>query len=189
VHPLTLGHWSDLETLFGPRGACAGCWCMWWRLPASEWGRQRGEGNRAGLRALAESETPPGLLAYVDGKVAGWVSLGPRERFPRLARSRVLKPVDDQPVWSIVCFYVANVYRRRGLTARLLAAAVAYAREHGAAIVEGYPVEPKQAEMPAVYAFTGLASAFRAAGFVEVARRSETRPIMRYVVAGDVPLH
>jgi len=182
VHPVTPERWGDLEALFGPRGACAGCWCMWWRVQAADWGRQRGVGNREGLRALVDSGEAPGLLAYVDDTPAGWVAVGPREAFPRLGRSRILKRVDDQPVWSVVCFFVAKSWRRRGVTEQLLDAAVAYAREHGATVVEGYPVEPKTAEMPAVYAFTGLASAFRKAGFVEVARRSQTRPIMRYML-------
>jgi GNAT superfamily N-acetyltransferase len=122
----------------------------------------------------------------VDGKPAGWVAVGPRETFPRLDRSRILKRFDDQPVWSVVCFFVAKSWRRRGVTEHLLDAAVAYAREHGATVVEGYPVEPKSAEMPAVYAFTGLASAFHKAGFTEVARRSATRPIMRLTIRAEV---
>jgi GNAT superfamily N-acetyltransferase len=185
IHPVTPERWTDLERLFGPRGACAGCWCMWWRVQAADWSRQRGAGNRAALRSLVESKAVPGLLAYVDGKPAGWVSVGPREAFPRLERSRILKRVDDQPVWSVVCFFVAKSWRQQGVTEHLLGAAVAYAREHGATIVEGYPVEPRSAERPAVYAFTGLASAFRKAGFTEVARRSETRPIMRYTIGAE----
>ena len=126
----------------------------------------------------------PGILAYVDGVALGWCAIQPREAYPALARSRIFKPVDTQPVWSVTCFFIAKAYRRKGLTVELLRAAVAHAHERGATIVEGYPFEVTSVsgEMPAVYAFTGLASAFRQAGFTEVARRSETRPIMRYSI-------
>lgn len=113
----------------------------------------------------------------------GWCSVAPREAFPALERSRVLKRVDDQPVWSVVCFFIAKPYRRQGLTVSLLKAAAEYARQAGARIVEGYPEDPKKADIPAPFAFTGLASAFLQAGFVEVLRRSATRPIMRYTIA------
>jgi GNAT superfamily N-acetyltransferase len=110
------------------------------------------------------------------------VSVAPREHFGSLQRSKVLKPVDDQPVWSIVCFFIQKGYRRRGLTRRLIDAAVAYARAQGAAIVEAYPAEPKSETVPGMYAFTGFVSTFKQAGFVEVARRSEHRPIMRLIL-------
>ena len=108
--------------------------------------------------------------------------MAPRQAFPALERSRILKRVDDQPVWSVVCFFIAKTYRRQGLTVSLLRAAVKYARQQGARIVEGYPEDPKKANIPPPFAFTGLASAFLQAGFVEVLRRSETRPIMRYYI-------
>lgn len=181
-HPLVPERWSDFEKLFGPRGACAGCWCMWWRLRRSDWNRGRGEGNRRAMRALVRSGNPPGILAYVDGVPAGWCSIAPREEFATLERSRTLSRIDAEPVWSVVCFFVARPFRRKGLTVALLKAAAAFAGERGARIVEGYPVEPKKGTMPDAFAYTGLASAFEAAGFVEKARRSPTRPIMRRAV-------
>lgn len=182
-HPVTPDRWWDLERLFGKRGASAGCWCMWWRLTASEFRERKGEGTRRAMKGLVESGEVPGILAYADGEPVGWCAVAPRDRLPRLDRSRVLKRVDDAPVWSIACFFVARPFRRTGLSERLLRAAVAYAEGQGAEIVEGYPIEPKKAPYPAMAAWTGFASAFRKAGFEEVARRSETRPIMRYVVA------
>jgi GNAT superfamily N-acetyltransferase len=181
-HPVTPNRWADFERLFGPRGACGGCWCMWFRLKRSEFDAQKGEGNRQAMKAIVESGEVPGILAYAGDEPVGWCSVGPREAFPVLERSRILKPVDEQPVWSVVCFFVAKTHRRQGLTERLLRAAIAYAGEHGARIVEGYPVDPVKPSVPDPFAYTGFISAFRKAGFVEVARRSETRPIMRYYI-------
>ena len=186
--PLTPERWNDLESLFGPRGACGGCWCMWWRLKRSEFDRQRGPGNRHGFHAIVEAGDPPGLLAYImdetnhTRKPVAWCSLGPREAFPVLGRSPVLKPVDNQPVWSLVCFFVAKPYRRMGLTLGLIEAAKSYAMDHQAKILEAYPEDPEKASVPEVFAFTGFASTFRSAGFEEVARRSPHRPIMRCVL-------
>jgi GNAT superfamily N-acetyltransferase len=183
-YPVTPERWEDFETLFGPRGACGGCWCMWWRLKRVDFDRQKGAGNRQAMQALISSGEVPGLLGYHQGQPVAWCSLAPREAFPVLDRSRVLKRVDEQAVWSVVCFFVEKKLRRQGLTVPMLQAGVDYARRNGARIVEGYPVEPKRGETADVFAFTGLPSAFLKAGFVEVARRSETRPIMRYFIEG-----
>ena len=181
-HELTPERWLDFETLFGPRGACAGCWCMFWRLRSADFEAQSGEANHQHMHAIVESGEVPGLLAYVNEQPAGWVALAPREAYPRLRNSRILQPVDDRPVWSVVCFFVARRYRRQGLTVQLLHQAVDYARRNGALILEGYPVEPREANTPPVFVYTGLVSAFLQAGFQEVMRRSEKRPIMRYYV-------
>jgi GNAT superfamily N-acetyltransferase len=184
-HPVTPDRWADLERLFGERGAYGGCWCMWWRITRAEFEKQHGEGNRTALKALVDAGKIPGLLAYAAGEPVGWVSVGPREDYPVLGRSWTLKPVDDQPAWSIVCFFVAKPYRKAGLSERLIGAAVDYARQCGAAIIEGYPVIPRQESLPEAEAFTGLVSAFERAGFVEAIRRSEKRPIMRYNIDLD----
>jgi GNAT superfamily N-acetyltransferase len=182
IHPLTPDRWDDLVTLFGPKGAQEGCWCMYFRQTAKEWKEMKGEPNRQAMRERVDGGEVPGLIAYVGGSPAGWVSMAPRETFVRLETSRILKPVDDEPVWSIVCFFVAKAHRRSGITVVLLKAAVDHAKAHGARIVEGYPVEPKDDRYADAFAYHGLASAFLKAGFTEVARRSEKRPIMRYVV-------
>lgn len=187
VHPLTAERWPDLAALFGPRGATGGCWCMWWRLSRAEFQRQKGEGNRAAFQQLVETGEPPGLLAYVDGVPAAWCAVQPREAYPALDRSRILRPVDGCPVWSVTCFFVAKRFRRLGLTAALVQAAIAFAAAHGARMIEAYPVEPRSPELPAVFAFTGISSAFAAAGFVEAVRRSPTRPLMRYDLQATRP--
>jgi GNAT superfamily N-acetyltransferase len=177
--PVALDRWADFEALFGKRGACGGCWCMWWRIKRSDFERRKGDGNRRAMRALMKAGEVPGILAYTEGQPVGWCSVAPRSAYPVLGRSRILKPLDDKPVWSIVCLFVHKDYRDRGVSVKLLEAAVDYARKQGAKVVEGYPVEPKKDRMPAVFAFTGLATAFLHAGFTERARRSPTRPIMR----------
>jgi len=182
VHPLTPQRWKDLEALFGERGACGGCWCMWWRLQRSQFEKQKGEENKRAFKKIVDSGEVPGLLAYVNGQPVAWCAVAPRETYPVLERSRTLKRIDDQPVWSVVCFFVAKPFRRKGVTANLLKAAVEYAKKQGARIVEGFPVEPKKTGMSDAFAYTGLVSTFRKAGFVEVLRRSKTRPIMRYFI-------
>lgn len=101
THPLTPSRRRDFETLFGKNGACAGCWCMWWRLAATKWRAQKGEGNRKAMRSLISDGQTPGLLAYADGQPVAWCAVAPRASYVRLASSRVLKPVDDHPVWSV----------------------------------------------------------------------------------------
>lgn len=187
VLPLTVERWDDLEELFGPRGATGGCWCMWFRIKRAVYEQQKGEGNRQAMKQIVNSGEIPGLIVYQtegetepSGQPVGWVSVAPREAYPVLDRSRILKRVDDQPVWSIVCFFVSKNHRRKGVTKKLLTAAVDYSVDNGAKIIEGYPVEPKKDQSPDVFLYHGLASSFIEAGFVEVERRSETRPLMRY---------
>ena len=177
-HPLTAENWADLEELFGARGACGGCWCMAWRLSHLAFQENKGARNKRALRQIVVSGAPTGVLAYSAGRPVGWCAVAPREVYIRLERSRVLKPVDDQLVWSISCFYVARPYRRTGLTPALLQAAIEYARQRGAKIVEGYPQDLRK-NLPSAFVWTGLLPTFRKVGFREVARRSATRPIMR----------
>jgi hypothetical protein len=174
--PVTKDRWSDFETLFGERGACGGCWCMLWRLTRKEFEEQKGAGNRQAMKAIIQSGETPGILGIVKGQPVAWCSVAPRTHFPSLGRSRILKPLDDLPVWSITCLFVEKSYR----STRMITAAVEHVKKQGGTIVEAYPVEPKKDKMPDVFAWTGLTSAYLKAGFVECARRSETRPIMRY---------
>lgn len=180
--PLSGDNWNDLERLFGERGASGGCWCMLWRTTPAKFKKQKGKGNRKALQRLAQSERAPGILAYKGSAPIGWCAIAPREEYSALARSRVLKPIDDEHVWSVSCFFIDKAHRRTGLSSKLLEAAVEYAKSQGATIVEGYPVEPGKNNYPAVYAWVGLAKTFKAAGFEERIRRSPTRPIMRRVI-------
>lgn len=177
--PATPDRWPDVEKLFGPRGACGGCWCMVWRRTAAEWPAAKGEPNRRAFRKIIADGPPPGVLAYAGKEPIGWCAVAPRETYVRLQTSRVLKPLDDQPVWSISCLFVARAWRRRGISSRLADAAAQLARRLGAKIVEAYPVLPRTSDMPAAFAWTGVPGSFERAGFTEAGRHSRSRPILR----------
>ena len=155
---------------------------MWWRIGRSKWNEQRGDGNKKAFRKIVKSGAVPGIIAYADGKPIGWCAVQPREEYSGLERSRVLKPVDDKPVYSITCQFILAPYRRQGISVKLLKAAIKHVKQQGGKIVEGYPTEPKTVQ-PANWVWTGLAPAFLAAGFEEVARRSPSRPIMRFTIS------
>ncbi len=184
VHPLTPERWPDLEALFNAKGCSVArhCWCMYYRrsgsrgeLPA---GTTEAQANRAELRAMVDAGESPGLIGYLGRTPVGWVALGPREAYAKLRRSPVMKPVDDQPVWSIICFVVPAAFRGQGVARALLAGAVAYARKRGVRWLEAYPVDrPDRASDESMW--FGAKSMYDAAGFEEVARRKPHRPIVR----------
>ncbi len=180
---VTPSRWGDLEALFGERGACGGCWCMAWRMRTRDWVAGKGASNRRALMRLVKSGARPGILAYRGRTPIAWCAVAPRDEYAALARSRVLRPVDDRPVWSISCLFINRADRRKGLSVKLLREAVAFARKRGARIVEGYPVEPTMERTPDPFVWTGIPSAFVRAGFTEAARRSRTRPVMRRRIA------
>ncbi len=177
--PASNDNWQDLGELFGANGACGGCWCMLWRLPKKDYEAGKGEGNRQALKNLTKAELAPGIMVFAADEPIAWCSLGPRSHFSGLERSRILKPVDSRPVWSITCLFVKKEWRAKGVSTKALVFAKEFALKNGAEILEGYPTEPRKDKMPDVFAWTGIASAYLKAGFKEVARRSETRPIMR----------
>ncbi len=182
IEALTPELWTEFTTLFGARGACGGCWCMTPRLTRTEYERHKGAGNRRKMKRLVDRGICPGILGFRGDEAIGWCAIEPRTEFSSLARSRILAPGDNRPVWSIVCLFVAKPHREQGVSVALIEGAVLHARQHGARCIEAYPVEPKKRPMPPVFAYPGLASAYRQARFKEVARRSETRPIMRRMV-------
>lgn len=155
---------------------------MWWRLPQARWDAQKGTKNRRAFEAVVRSGAPTGVLAYDGATPVGWCAVAPRHDYVRLRKARTLAPVDAAEVWSITCFFVARAVRGRGLMRPLIDGAVAYARVHGARIVEAYPVD-STGELGDAFVFTGTPEPFLAAGFEEVARRSRTRPILRLKIA------
>lgn len=178
--PLTRDNWDDFEELFGSRGACGGCWCMSWRLKRSEFEKNKGEPNKQAMKSIVDSGEIPGIIAYHNDKPVGWCSVGPRENFSYLERSRIFAKVDNKPVWSIVCFFIEKNYRQQGVSLKIVKAAVEFARNSGAKIVEGYPSGPSSKKLPDAFAWNGLISTFEKAGFKTAIKRSEKRPLMRY---------
>ena len=184
VKPLTPENWPDLEKVFNARGCSVarGCWCMYYRRSGATSkppaGMTHAARNRADLAALARAQTPPGLVGYRGRTPIGWLSLGPRQDFAKLARSPVMKPVDDAPVWSIICFVVPSAYRGQGVARALLAAAIAWARKRGVTLLEAYPVDREERAHDDAMWF-GAKSMFDDAGFAEVARRKPHRPVVR----------
>lgn len=187
VLPLTPDRWPDLEAVFTARGCSVArcCWCMAYRrsrggkvLPP---GTSRAKTNRADLKALVDAGKSPGLIAYHRKVPVGWVSLAPRGEFARLKRSPVMKPVDDKAVWSVICFVVPSAHRGQGVAHGLLRGAIAYARGHGATLIEAYPVD-RQGRSRDDAMWFGAKSMYDRAGFEEVARRKPTRPVVRLKV-------
>jgi len=185
VAPLTPDRWPDLEAIFNAKGCSVarGCWCMAYRPSGSREplspGMTRARANRAGLKALVGAGNPPGLIGYRGKAPVGWVSIGPREEYAKLKRSPVMKAVDEQPVWSVICFVVPSEYRGQGVAQTLLTGAVAYAKkQEGSTLVDAYPVD-KPARSKDDYMWFGAKSMYDNAGFKEVARRKPQRPIVR----------
>lgn len=180
IRPLTPDLWPALEDLFGDKGACSGCWCMYWRIGAAYRKGPR-EKNKAAFREVVKHGPPPGLVAF-DGDVAvGWCQLTPRDALPWLDRAWRLERVDEVPVWSISCFYVRKGYRRRGVTSQLISAALNAAKRAKAPALEAYPLD---GDLSPSASSTGYASTFARAGFKTVARHAPPRPIMRHDLKG-----
>jgi GNAT superfamily N-acetyltransferase len=176
IRPLTPDLWPDLEDLFGEKGACNGCWCMYCRI-GSAYRKQPADKNKAAFRAIVKRGPPPGLLAFDGDRAVGWCQVTPRDELPALDRSWRLKRVDDVPVWALSCFYVRIGYRRKGVTKALISAALKVAKRSKAPALEAYPFD---AAVSPSTSSTGYAATFARAGFKVVARRDPPRPIMRY---------
>lgn len=206
VQPLTAARWPDLLELVGERGAYAGCWCMWFRRPNADWWAAGNAGNRAALQAIVDAERVPGLLGYADGHAVGWVSLAPRDEYERISGDHeAAQHGGRDPVWSVVCFFIDRRHRGQGIASALLDAAVNYARQQGAAVLEAYPIEP-DTRVDNASAYHGTRQMFERAGFVETGRfdrwkaaptasgahalpvrRPPGRPVMRLDLRGRRP--
>lgn len=181
---LTEQNWSDFEQVMGTDGGARGCWCMHWRLSYPQWKQGQGDGNRRRLQERARTAPPPGLVCYLGDEPVGWIGIGDRDEYPRMRRSPITRPIDDAASWVISCIYVRRDHRHQRLQTEMIAAACEYAAEHGKHAVDAYPVDPVHGRKAGVdNAMTGVASAYLAAGFTEVARPKPDRPVMRRVVA------
>jgi GNAT superfamily N-acetyltransferase len=179
VVPATIDRWSDVVTLLGANGD-KGCWCQAPRGCAVGYRKARPGARREALRAqVANDDPPPGVLAYLDGEIAGWCGFGPRPNLPRLARSRTIPKVDELPVWSILCFNVRAGYRRQGVAAALLDGVIDLARRSGAPGLEAYPIDPEGGRVDTSFGYVGVTPMFEKAGFrrvVETSAHSDRRP-------------
>jgi GNAT superfamily N-acetyltransferase len=179
VVPATPDRWDDVVTLLGGNDD-KGCWCQSPRGRTVGYGAAEPGSRRAALRTqVAEDDPPPGLLAYVDGQVAGWCGFGPRPDLPRLVHSRTIPAIDDAPVWSILCFNIRVGYRRQGVAAALLDGVIELARRSGAPGVEAYPIDPEGGRVNANFGYVGVTPMFEKAGFrrvLETSAHSDNRP-------------
>lgn len=167
THPVTPDRFDDFADVVNPNRRADSCWCLSHRLRAKDIRELGGDGphqREEAMRALCEREVPPGVVTYLDGIPVGWCNIGPRTDVPRLAQSELIRPVDDVPVWSIICVVVRGGHRRKGVVGHLLEGAVAHAAANGAPAVESYPVDP-QGRMDTTMAFVGTRSMFERAGF------------------------
>jgi GNAT superfamily N-acetyltransferase len=179
VRTLQTDDWPTIVQLFGEKGACGGCWCMWPRVPRGGklWQECKGKPNRDNFRRLIRADRVHGVLAFAGAEPVGWCSFGPRQDFPRLETVRALKRQSTDETWSIVCFYILPRWRGRGVATRLLEAATVRAFALGAREVEGYPVVPRTDRMPGVFAWTGVPALFERQGYSELDRPEASRPI------------
>ena len=187
ARPLTPDRWNDFETLFGPQGACYGCWCTYFRVPTSERKLLDASGKKVFMQRRVAGGPPPGVLGYFGDIPVAWVQVGPRSELPQWNSpkvvSRPLDPgdVEDPGVWAVSCFFMAGKERGKGLSHRMLSEAVVFAGQNGARILEACPIDrTKQSKSVGLY--VGSSRIFVAAGFSEIARRKDGRPLMRLVL-------
>lgn len=182
--PLSSANWGKFVKLFGEKGACGNCWCMYYRLSKVDFDKGKvNDGNKNAIKQLVFNDRPTGLLGFYEDQPIAWCAFAPREDFMKLERSRVHKRIDDQAVWSVPCTFIAKDYRRKGISVELLKGLIAYAKEKGIKIIEAYPTIPTQAKLPDSFAWIGLYQSFERAGFEIVDQSSKNRPMVRYFVS------
>ena len=187
THPVTPDRFEDFADVINRTRRANHCWCLSHRLRVSDIEALGGGSREQAMRRLCERDHPPGVVTYRDGEPVGWCNIGPRAEITRLTSSRLIRPVDDLPVWSIVCVVVRPGHRRRGVTGPLLAGAVAYVASHGAPAVEAYPVDPS-GRMDSTMAFVGTKPMFQRAGFRVVGRTDAVASgLPRLVMRRDLP--
>lgn len=184
IRPLTPDHAGDFVTLFGPSGACYGCWCQHFRLPPRLRQALPAAEKRTLMLDRIRTGPPPGLMAWQDGTPAGWMQIGPRADIPEWNNPRrATTPLpdtdpDDPSAWAVSCFFFATKARGQGLSHAMLAAGIAHARSNGARTLEAAPMDrAKQSRSIGLY--VGSTSVFARAGFTETARQKPGRPLMR----------
>ncbi|MBC7886212.1 MAG: GNAT family N-acetyltransferase [Saprospiraceae bacterium] len=178
--PLSKNNWNKFVQLFGDKGACGNCWCMYYRLKKTDFDEGKADnGNMMAMKKLVWEDQAVGLLGFYEGQAIAWCAFAPREDFIKLEKSRVHKRIDDQPVWSVPCFFIDRKFRRQGVSVAMLKGLVAYAQTKDIKIIEAYPAIPTQKKLPDAFAWIGLYTSFEKAGFEIVDRTSENRPMVR----------
>lgn len=181
--PLTKNNWNKFVELFGEKGACGNCWCMFFRLPKTNFEEGKADdGNKNAMKQLVWDNHPTGLLAFYEDVPIAWCAFAPREDFSKLQKSRVHKPIDNKKVWSVPCTFIAKDFRRQGVSVELLKGLVQYAKTKGIKIIEAYPTIPTQEKLPDAFAWIGLYKSFERAGFEIVDHTSKSRPMVRFYV-------
>jgi GNAT superfamily N-acetyltransferase len=184
--PLSRANWKEFIRLFGEKGACANCWCMYYRLRKADFEEgKKNEGNKKAMHDLVFKDKPLGLLGFYKGLPIAWCAFAPREDFLKLENSRVHKRIDTNPVWSIPCFFIDKKYRNKGVSVELLKGVIRYAREKGIRIIEAYPTIPTKDRLPDSFAWIGLYKSFEKAGFEIVNQTSKNRPMVRYYTMNE----
>jgi GNAT superfamily N-acetyltransferase len=181
--PLSVKNWHSFADLFGNKGACGNCWCMYYRLKKQEFTEGKSDdGNKRAMQALVEAGRPTGVLGFYEGEAIAWCAFAPREDYIKLENSRVHKRIDNKVVWSIPCFFIRKSFRMQGVSIALLKGVIEYARVTGINIIEAYPTIPTSGKLPDSFAWIGLYRTFEQAGFEIADRRSMNRPMVRYYV-------
>lgn len=178
--PLTKNNWNKFIQLFGEKGGCGNCWCMYYRLKKADFDEGKSDdGNKNAMKELVWENKPTGLLGFYQDQPIAWCAFAPREDYLKLENSRVHKRIDNKPVWSVTCFFIDKHFRRLGVSVELLKALVKHAKEKGIKTIEAYPTIPTQ-DLPDAFAWIGLFKSFERAGFKVVDRKSKNRPMVRY---------
>jgi GNAT superfamily N-acetyltransferase len=178
---LTKKNWNNFVHLFGSKGACGNCWCMYYRLKKADYIEGKvADGNKDAMKEIVWEGKPAGILGLYEGQAIAWCAFAPREDFIKLENSRVHKRIDNSAVWSIPCFFVDKNFRKIGVSVALLKGVINYARENGIKIIEAYPTTPTTEKLPDSFAWIGLYRAFERAGFEIVDQTSKNRPMVRY---------
>lgn len=185
--PLTKKNWNNFVQLFGEKGACGNCWCMYYRLKKSDYLEGKaGEGNKDAMKEIVWDGKPAGIIALYEDQAIAWCAFAPREDFIKLEKSRVHKRIDNESVWSIPCFFIDKNFRRLGVSEALIKGVVKYAKENGIKIIEAYPTVPTTEKLPDSFAWIGLYKSFERAGFEIADRTSKNRPMVRYYTDRNV---
>ena len=177
--PLTSSNWRSFVSLMGEKGGCGNCWCMYFRLPYKIFQQNKPGGNKRMMKQLVDKGMPQGLIASVNNEPVGWIAMAPREDYMKLGNSRVFKPIDDKPVWSITCFFIKKEFRHQGLSQQLIGGAVEFAKKRKIKILEAYPAIPYSDKVPHPFLWVGVLSSFIKNGFTIVRQHSKSRAMVR----------